>query len=485
MNSGILDAAMRRSRKALVALVLFVGFTAAVRALQQPTPPAVALSDAVLTKLSPEWRAAAAPIRATEIEQQRFLTYSDVVLRQVLARLLVRMPAADVFLRDQLMNDPSPMVRTTIVQIIAADSRWTSLADTTALIERVVARDPDTGVSVAALEILRRMRMRSLNALMTERMNIARKRGDDAASLARLAEEQERWVALERGVMLPAFLRTPPAAFAVKAPDTAIRVLAFGDFGNGSPEQKALAATITQYHERHPFDFALTLGDNFYSAGMESPTDPRWQTWFEQLYGPLGVTFYPTLGNHDWGQPDSPAAEILYSGKTATWRMPAAYYTFVAGAVQFFALDTQVIALSEKQRRWLDTELARSQARWKVVYGHHPIYSGGNYQDRPDLIAQLLPILRNRADVYLCGHDHNLQALQPQDGVRFVIAGGGGAGLYELRPYERSIFASRSNGFAVLEADATQLSVKLVDGSGTVLYEDIARKPALTTGPPE
>ena len=120
--------------------------------------------------------------------------------------------------------------------------------------------------------------------------------------------------------------------------------------------------------------------------------------------------------------------------------MPASYYTFTAGPVQFFALDTQSAA-SDKQLAWLDAELARSQSRWKVVYGHHPIYSGGNYEDRPDLIARLLPILKGPGGrLPLAGHDHNLQALRPEGSLHFYIAGGGGAGLYDLPavPSDRS-----------------------------------------------
>jgi hypothetical protein len=465
-------------------LVVALGLVTPLVAVQQATaPPAVPLSPAVLAKLPPDWREPAAAITATESDQQRFLTVSDEGFRVALARLLVRQPSADAFVKTKLVNDPAPTVRRAIVQTIGNDTRWLSLPDTAGLIEGAVARDPDATVSLAALEALRRFRMRGLNTLLNERAAAAHQRGDDSKALAQLAEEQERWLALERGTMLPAFLRTPPPAFAVAPPESAIRVLAFGDFGNGSPEQKTLAQTIATYHRGQRFNFAVTLGDNFYSVGMESPDDPRWQSWFEQLYGPLGITFYAALGNHDWGHPDSPAAEILYSGKTPTWRMPAAHYTFTAGPVQFFALDTQVIALSEKQRQWLDTELARSTARWKVVYGHHPIYSGGNYEDRPDLIRSLLPILRNRVDVYLCGHDHNLQALQAEDGVRFFIAGGGGAGLYDLREYERTIFASRTNGFAVLEADQTRLTVKFVDVAGATVYEDTVRKEATTTVP--
>lgn len=443
---------------------------------QASAPELLSLSPALLAKLPPDWRELAAHIKATDEEQTRFLKMSDVVFRQNVARLLTRIRPADAFLRTQISADPSPAIRIALIQAIAADARWSALPETMTLIEGVVSRDPDHTVSLTALEVLRRRRMRDLNALLDERLTASLKRGDDAAAIARLTEAQERWFALERGTMLPAFLRTPPPVFEVKPAGAPVRVLAFGDFGNGSAEQKTVASTIAAYHGQHRFDFAVTLGDNFYSAGMESPADPRWLTWFEQLYAPMGITFYPAFGNHDWGHPDSPAAEVLYSGRTPTWRMPAAYYTFTAGPVQFFAIDTQSVALAKQQRDWLDREIARSQARWKVVYGHHPIYSDGNYDDRPDLIETLLPILANRVDVCLAGHDHNLQVMSPERGVRFYIAGGGGAGLYDVHPGPRSLFASRSNGFAVVEADGNRLSVKLVDVNGAVVYEDILTK---------
>jgi hypothetical protein len=151
--------------------------------------------------------------------------------------------------------------------------------------------------------------MRELNGLLNERISLAAGRGDAPAAVAQLTDAQERWTALERGSMLPAFMRTPPPAFAVKSADAPVRVLAFGDFGNGSDNQKAVAQAIATYHQGQRFDFAITLGDNFYSTGMESPSDPRWKTWFEDLYGPLGMPFYASFGNHDWGHPDSPAAE--------------------------------------------------------------------------------------------------------------------------------------------------------------------------------
>jgi tartrate-resistant acid phosphatase type 5 len=440
----------------------------------------VALSDDVLARLPADWRARAARhVKAAPLEQRRFLTVPEEVLRQTIARFLARVPAADPFLKTQLVKDPSPRVRTTIAQTIAADARWIALADTATALETVAATDPDATVALAALEALRRARMRRLNAVLNQRLATAGASGD-AAVLERLRDEQERWVSLERGTMLPKFFRSPAPVFTAAPADRPVRVVAFGDFGTGSAAQMALGKTLATYHASRPFDLGITLGDNFYSVGMESPSDPRWQSQWEEVYGPLGITFYAALGNHDWGHPDSPAAEILYSARTTTWRMPSSYYTFSAGPVQFFALDTQSVALSERQLRWLDTELSRSQARWKIVYGHHPIFSGGAYDDRPDLISKLLPLLRNRVDAYICGHDHNLQALQPDANVRFYIAGGGGAGLYDLRPYERSVFSSRSNGFAVIDADRTQMTVSLVDGNGATLYTDTIKKDTTT-----
>jgi tartrate-resistant acid phosphatase type 5 len=476
---------MNGLRRLFIVLMFGLGIGVHPLADQQSTAPLLPLSEAILTKLPQDWREPAQRIKASEQEQQRLLKLTDAVLRQNIARILIRSDSADSFVKSQLTKDPSPAVRTVIVQAIAADSRWNALPDTVTVIENVVVRDPDPAVSMTALEILRRSKLRQLNMLLNERIASAATRGDDPAAMTRLIDAQERWVMLERGTMLPAFLRVPPAAFSLKPTDTPVRVLAFGDFGNGSAEQKMVAQTIGSYHQQHPFDFALTLGDNFYSIGMESPADPRWHTWFEDLYGPLGIAFYASFGNHDWGHPDSPAAEILYSGKTPTWRMPAAYYTFTAGPVQFFALDTQTVALAKKQLDWLDRELSNRRARWKVVYGHHPIYSDGNYEDRPDLIASLLPILAERADVYICGHDHNLQALQPQRGVHFYIAGGGGAGLYDVTPSPRSLFVSRSNGFAVLEAENGRLTVRLVDSTGKTVYEEALSKPQTTTALPQ
>jgi tartrate-resistant acid phosphatase type 5 len=266
---------------------------------------------------------------------------------------------------------------------------------------------------------------------------------------------------------------SPPQAFLVTA-RSSIRVLAFGDFGEGNEPQKQTAAAMVAYHRNHPFDFGITLGDNFYPIGIASLTDPRWKSQFEDLYGPMGIKIYATLGNHDYYDVESPTTEIAYTKTSADWRLESSYYTFTAGPVQFFAIDT--VCLSQSELDWLARELASSTARWKLVYGHYPIYSATE-EDR-SLIRRLLPVLKSGGvDVYLSGHHHNLQVLKPDGNLHFWISGGGGAHLHPLRwGYPRTQYKKKANGFTVLDADEGNFTARFIGVDGRELYRDSISK---------
>jgi hypothetical protein len=88
----------------------------------------------------------------------------------------------------------------------------------------------------------------------------------------------------------------------------------------------------------------------------------------------------------------------------------------------------------------------------------------------------LLPILKERADIYLAGHDHDLEHLRPEGGVHFFISGGGGAKLREPKPDPRSLFAKPTHGFAVIEVNSTQLKISFIGTDGVVLYAYTLKK---------
>jgi hypothetical protein len=455
----------------LLALSLYL--SAAIAAAQTAAEqPRLQLSERLLEKIPADLREPARRyITLTENDQRRWLNISESLLRESVWLAFASNPEAADFVLRQIGREPSAASRARVVRNLHTFAHWRNNPGVKPLLQQLVAMDADAGVVKEAMETMRVFEMRALREQLERRIE-AEKRSGRTALLSSLGQEQERWISLERGVMLPSFLRVAPPEFSLKTAGSRIRVLAFGDFGTGSDEQKSLAAVMQEYHKKHPFDFGITLGDNFYPRGSSGLTDMRWQTQWESLYGGLKVEFYAVLGNHDWYGADSPAAEILYTRQSATWRMPAPYYTFIAGEVQFFALDTNDV--SEAQLDWLDRELKKSRARWKVVYTHFPLYSATR-GDNTELIAKLLPVMRGRVDVYMAGHDHNLQHLKAEGGVNFFTSGGGGAGLYEVGTTERALFKNETNGFAVIEADKTSIAVSFVGAEGQELYRYVIK----------
>jgi predicted MPP superfamily phosphohydrolase len=456
-------------------------FTFCVLALLALAPALRAQADAPLSKelldrLPETYRERAKDVRLSEEAQKYFLTASEKDLLEFVASGIARKPDGLPFLVTAADTEKSGARRGVLFESLGRAKSMPEYIErhpeALLMLSKHASSDSDAAAALAALNAIRRIRNDQLAKLIRQRMELARANGAQP-DLELLSEEESRHYKWFGEIAMPEAYRDAPPLFSAVSEEKPIRVLAFGDFGSGQESQVKTAAAIRAYAKDHPFDFGITLGDNFYPRGMNSPSDPRWKTQWEDLYGPLGIKFYASLGNHDYGQAASPIAELWYSEKSPSWHAPARYYTFTAGSAQFFQIDT--VDLTERELRWLDEQLAQSKATWKIVYGHYQIYSasrGDNDEEQEDLIHRLLPILKKRgADLYICGHDHNLQILKADGGVNFVVAGGGGAGLYdfEQEEYTRSVFKAKAYGFAVIEADRTNLNVRLVNAEGKEL----------------
>ena len=405
---------------------------------------------------------------ATKMAARRYVDDTDSLARR--AWLVLRTdPAALRFVMAVLPLEPDPLMRRNLIGILQLQGDSAGDDVNRSLVERV-RMDPDSVVIVAAARALRTMALRraGLAQALATRIKEDRERGDTIL-LPLLLEAEEGYVHDERDIDAPAFVRTPGPPFRVPVRGTLpLRVLAFGDYGTAHLtgaqfHQAKLAGVIRAYHATRPFTFGITTGDNFYPTSFPSPSDARWQTAWESQYGQLGIRFFPSLGNHDWAQPAGPLSEALYSTTSASWSFPSFYYTYTAGAAQFFAVNTN--ALTERQLTWLRKELERSPARWKIVYGHFPVYEQTDYtvERQREL---LLPVLaKYKVDVYLAGHHHSLQHWQ-LDGIDYVVTGAGGAGTYALGDTTRSstgrrYIASRP-GFAELEISQASLGLRFV-----------------------
>jgi predicted MPP superfamily phosphohydrolase len=196
-----------------------------------------------------------------------------------------------------------------------------------------------------------------------------------------------------------------------------VRFAAFGDMGNGTPAQYELAGMMNSLHEKFPFDFVVTLGDNIYGGNTSTDFSRKFEMPYKSLLD-HGVKFYASLGNHD-----NAAVEKAYKPFNMNNQQ---YYTFKKGNVQFFALDSNY--MDPKEVAWLTKELQDAGADWKICYFHHPLYSSAAFHGSSLELRQILEPLfvKYGVQVVLAGHDHVYERIAPQKGIYYFVAGSGG-----------------------------------------------------------
>jgi predicted phosphodiesterase len=262
------------------------------------------------------------------------------------------------------------------------------------------------------------------------------------------------------------------------AQEPLLRFAAIADNGFGSPDQFAVAKSMWETYQQKPYAFVLMAGDNIYSYGEISLAKAR----FEEPYAPLlskDVKFYAVLGNHDIVKSNNGLDQINYQ----PFNMSDRYYSFTKGdinegMVEFFALDTNGNAPWDAQLTWLDQQLAQSTAPWKIVYGHHPLYSSGRHGSSPELKAKLAPIFaKHKVPLYLCGHDHGYERSIPLDGTIYIVNGGGGAPLYKFGRSPHTAFVSSQFSFMTFDVYQDKIITKAIATDGKVFDRAIITKP--------
>jgi hypothetical protein len=255
-----------------------------------------------------------------------------------------------------------------------------------------------------------------------------------------------------------------------------LRFVAVADTGAGDRNQMASAKAMANYHSKHPYSLVTLAGDNIYNSGeME-----RIGVAFEEPYAPLlkqKVRFQACLGNHDI-RTQNGDPQVQYVG----FNMKGRYYSYREKDVQFFVLDTNTNAAWKDQLSWLEAELGRSTAPWKIVYGHHPIYSAGHYGDDPTLIKALTPLFKkHQVQLYINGHEHNYERTASIDGTTYLITGIGGASLRSVYSNKFTKYAVSRFGFSGVEVYPDRIQIEGIGTDGLVFDRGIIPLKAAVT----
>jgi tartrate-resistant acid phosphatase type 5 len=281
------------------------------------------------------------------------------------------------------------------------------------------------------------------------------------------------------------------AAVPAQSRRASLDFVVIGDWGrDGRSRQSEVARQMGRSAAAIGSRFVISVGDNFYEDGVTSVADPLWQSSFERMYtAPALMTkWHVVLGNHDYqGNVD---AQLAYSANSPRWSLPAPYYTrtekLADGTVaDFFYLDTSRyireyldrpkvrVRGQDKQAQidWLERALACSKAPWKIVIGHHQLYTvTGQNHDFPEMIGPFKPLLdRYGVAAYINGHEHNFEHIAV-DKVHYITCGAGSATTGVVVP-PAGQFASDHHGFMTVRLEAEGLNFGFIDDSGLTLYQ--------------
>ena len=275
-----------------------------------------------------------------------------------------------------------------------------------------------------------------------------------------------------------------------------LRFIVIGDWGEkGNFFQKQVAYAMDKIITQQKIDFILTTGDNFYQTGVLDVKDPHFQESFEKIYSASNkIPWYIALGNHDYmGNIQS---LIDYGEKNSFWIFPSPYYSFEKSLTQsrkvlfvvtdtnefihFFGFRYRSYMRKEKgitQLNWMNTVLRDNSSQWKIVVGHHPVYSAGDHGDTVPLQSEFLDNLENNGvDFYFSGHDHDLQFLKnPSKKTHFFISGAGSK-VREMKSNPYSIFAKAEAGFMVVTLKEKEALVQFIDRDANEIFRTNIQK---------
>lgn len=283
-----------------------------------------------------------------------------------------------------------------------------------------------------------------------------------------------------------------PAVYRFRTAGTGkFSLLAFGDSGEGTPQQDALAKLMMAEPD---ISFAVHTGDLSYPQGDFVTYDQ----YYFRPYAPLmaRVPFFPTPGNHDY----MAAAGAMYLAVHAvpTGSVPmqdrGRYYSFDWGDAHFVSLDSNSFLDPQWQRMsdWLRNDLERTTKYWRVVYFHHPPYPTGHHRD-DELCefarTQLDPILEQYGvQLVLGGHEHSYQRTYPLradervasgPSTTYVITAGGGAALQGIGLRPQTAVSLAGYHYVRVDVDGPRMTIRAIGERGDIDRFTLSPEPGL------
>lgn len=257
-----------------------------------------------------------------------------------------------------------------------------------------------------------------------------------------------------------------------------------GDFGWEGEDLKDVSDLVKSWNP----EYILTTGDNNYDFGEVSTIDKNIGQYFSQFIypylGSYGIgadtnRFYPCPGNHDWDSATGLQPYLDYFTLPGIER----YYDFRIRNVHFFMLDSDPrepdgVTEDSVQGKWLQSSMAASDAKYKLVFLHHSPYTTGTVHGESEFMQW--PFADWGATAVFGGHEHNYERLMV-GGIPYFVVGHGGRSIYNNFSSPPSNSASQSryaNGYGALQIQIgdNEISFHSYAVNGNVLIDSFKIK---------
>ena len=266
----------------------------------------------------------------------------------------------------------------------------------------------------------------------------------------------------------------------------ALRLVVFGDSGEGSPGQQAVARAIEA--EAVPPDLVLIVGD----VNQPPAGDASYDSRFFEPYRTLlpAIPFYAALGNHDYEVEQGKALLDVFTlprNGPSGLAPESSYWLERAGALMIVHDTNQSPATLRAESVPWHVEVARRPATFRFVFQHHTIFSSGpNGAVEPTGVLRelLAPLYTDTGvDFVFNGHDHLYERTHPIGGVVYVTTGAGGAALYPR--YRRNAFTAAfvndRHSYTHVEVRERTMLLRQTDTSGEEIDALEITKPVIAS----
>lgn len=272
------------------------------------------------------------------------------------------------------------------------------------------------------------------------------------------------------------------------AVETPVVVAAAGDINSGAHSTTA-TATGNYIRGLNP-DYVLTLGDEAYPDGTDSNFAD-----FNNAWGSFKNKIVPSPGNHEYHTANG-QGHFNYFFNGVNTLTTQTFAREIANHWLLISLDSETSY--PPQLTWLQSVLA-SHADWhKVAFWHKPRYTGGSsHGDNTGMDAIWAALDGGKTDLVLSGHNHLFEVYGPMgagnavraegQGVREIVAGTGGAGLYSCTSHVgRQKCIDQNHGVLKLDlfSDHFAWEFHATDGPGSGTVLDSGSAPTRTNGVP-